>query len=88
MYQKQVLEELGMTVLIQNIKQTILKMQILSYRLFVEPLGHFLGVSRRKPPVVADNTVLENAYKHHRKISPDKVKVSTSFYPHHECGGI
>lgn len=43
-------------------------------KLLVEPLGHYLGVSRRKAPVLAENSVLENAYRLNKKTDPGQLK--------------
>lgn len=47
------------------------------FRLFVEPIGYYIGVSRTKLPPLSRNSTLEKAYKQYgRRVGSDRIEVS------------
>lgn len=52
----------------------LLGIRYINKKLFIEPLGYHLGVSRRKPRLLTENAVLETAYKQNKTIGPDLIK--------------
>ncbi|XP_053373913.1 ceramide synthase 2-like [Mercenaria mercenaria] len=43
-------------------------------KVLVEPIGYNLGVPRRNPSLLVNNTVLENAFNFNKEIGPDLIK--------------